>query len=196
MQQKMTAQQNQQYPPNKVVTAKIINKDNHRKFLQGRTKHLTGDIEVRIVGHGNQVNGINTLEGRNSEQIMKIIREFIPEGATLRKVFLFSCNSASCLNEKLSLVQEIQKLVDKFVEVVGYQGTVNVDENGDAKIVANGKPGMAPSDIDSFGWLVLRFLLLVFAVQLLGCLLVFFSLMLQRFVVLALSYLVLVRLLF
>jgi hypothetical protein len=29
-------------------------------------------IEVRIVGHGNQVNGINTLEGRNSEQIMKI----------------------------------------------------------------------------------------------------------------------------
>jgi beta-lactamase regulating signal transducer with metallopeptidase domain len=37
--------------------------------------------------------------------------------------------------------------------------------------------------------LVLRFLLLVFLVRLLGCLLVFFSLMLRRFVVLVLSYL-------
>jgi hypothetical protein len=48
-----------------------------------------------------------------------------------------------------NMVADVKTLFKRFVAIQGYQGTVNVGSNGKAKIVANGKPGMAPSDIDS-----------------------------------------------
>jgi hypothetical protein len=38
---------------------------------------------------------------------------------------------------------------EHFVDVVGYKGRVNVDNDGNPEIVTNDRPGMAPSDIDS-----------------------------------------------
>jgi hypothetical protein len=50
---------------------------------------------------------------------------------------------------KSSLVQEVKARFEHFVDVVGYKGRVNVDNDGNPEIVTNDRPGMAPSDIDS-----------------------------------------------
>jgi hypothetical protein len=60
-----------------------------------------------------------------------------------------SCYSDSCLNGKSSLVQEVKARFEHFVNVVGYKGRVNVDNDGNPEIVTNDRPGMAPSDIDT-----------------------------------------------
>jgi cytochrome c556 len=48
-----------------------------------------------------------------------------------------------------NMVTDVKALFNEFLIVKGYQGTVNANDNGKVIIVANGKPGMAPSDIDS-----------------------------------------------
>jgi hypothetical protein len=45
------------------------------------------------------------------------------------------------------LVQEVKARFEHFVDVVGYKGRVNVDNDGNPEIVTNDRPGMAPSDI-------------------------------------------------
>jgi uncharacterized protein YlxW (UPF0749 family) len=69
--------------------------------------------------------------------------------AELTTIFLMSCYSDSCLNGKSSLVQEVKARFEHFVDVVGYKGRVNVDNDGNPEIVTNDRPSMAPSDIDS-----------------------------------------------
>jgi hypothetical protein len=78
-----------------------------------------------------------------------------------------SCYSDSCLNGKSSLVQEVKARFEHFVNVVGYKGRVNVDNDGNPEIVTNDRPGMAPSDL--FGWLLLP----CFLRWACGCLLMF-----------------------
>jgi cell division protein ZapA (FtsZ GTPase activity inhibitor) len=48
-----------------------------------------------------------------------------------------------------NMVTDVKELFNKSLIVKGYQGTVNANDNGKVIIVANGKLGMAPSDIDS-----------------------------------------------
>jgi hypothetical protein len=85
----------------------------------------------------------------NSDAVVEIIQRFIPQAAELTTIFLMSCYSDSCLNGKSSLVQEVKARFEHFVDVVGYKGRVNVDNDGNPEIVTNDRPSMAPSDIDS-----------------------------------------------
>jgi hypothetical protein len=58
---------------------------------------------------------------------------------------------------------------EHFVDVVGYKGRVNVDNDGNPEIVTNDRPGMAPSDIDSLKqkrlcqWCIVCFVWLLFS---------------------------------
>ncbi|WP_257608042.1 C80 family cysteine peptidase, partial [bacterium endosymbiont of Bathymodiolus sp. 5 South] len=147
MQKKITAKQNKQYTTDKVV---VVKKNNGKlEITQGQARNLTGNLEVQVIGHGEQVDGINKLEGLNSDAVVEIIQRFIPQAAELTTIFLMSCYSDSCLNGKSSLVQEVKARFEHFVDVVGYKGRVNVDNDGNPEIVTNDRPGMAPSDIDS-----------------------------------------------
>jgi hypothetical protein len=92
---------------------------------------------------------INTLEGRQGFEIAQLIKTLVPTEATLTKLSLVSCNSADCTAGIKNMVIDVKELFNKSLIVKGYQGTVNANDNGKVIIVANGKLGMAPSDIDS-----------------------------------------------
>jgi hypothetical protein len=147
MQKKITAKQNKQYTTDKVV---VVKKNKGKLAItQGQARNLTGNLEVQVIGRGEQVDGINKLEGLDSGEVVEIIQRFIPQTAKLITVFLMSCYSDSCFNGQLSLVQEVKARFEHFVDVVGYKGRVNVDNDGNPEIVTDDRPGMAPSDINS-----------------------------------------------
>ncbi len=147
MQKKITAKQNKQYTTDKVV---VVKKNKGKLAItQGQARNLTGNLEVQVIGRGEQVDGINKLEGLDSGEVVEIIQRFIPQTAKLTTVFLMSCYSDSCFNGQLSLVQEVKARFEHFVDVVGYKGRVNVDNDGNPEIVTDDRPGMAPSDINS-----------------------------------------------
>jgi hypothetical protein len=50
-------------------------------ITQGQARNLTGNLEVQVIGHGEQVDGINKLEGLNSDAVVEIIQRFIPQAA-------------------------------------------------------------------------------------------------------------------
>jgi hypothetical protein len=77
------------------------------EITQGQARNLTGNLEVQVIGHGEQVDGINKLEGLNSDAVVEIIQRFIPQAAELTTIFLMSCYSDSCLNGKSSLQQRL-----------------------------------------------------------------------------------------
>jgi hypothetical protein len=52
------------------------------------TYNLTGNLKVQVIGHGEQVDGINKLEGLDSGAVVEIIQRFIPQAAELTTVFL------------------------------------------------------------------------------------------------------------
>jgi hypothetical protein len=106
MQKKITAKQNKQHTTDKVV---VVKKNKGKlEITQGQVGNLTGNLEVQVIGHGEQVDGINKLEGLNSGEVVEIIQRFIPQTAELITVFLMSCYSDSCLNGQSSLVQEVK----------------------------------------------------------------------------------------
>jgi hypothetical protein len=59
---------------------------------------LTGKLEVRVIGYGEQASGINALEGQSNEEMVQMIRELIPATAELSKIFLFKCERDRCIN--------------------------------------------------------------------------------------------------
>jgi hypothetical protein len=83
----------------------------------------------------------NSQEGRQGFEIAQLIKTLVPTEAILTKLSLLSCNSGDCTVGVTNMVADVKTLFKRFVAIQGYQGTVNVGSNG--------KPGMAPSDIDS-----------------------------------------------
>jgi hypothetical protein len=59
-----------------------------------------------------------------------------------------SCGNSLSVGGPLWLVASPSRF-EHFVNVVGYKGRVNVDNDGNPEIVTNDRPGMAPSDIDT-----------------------------------------------
>jgi hypothetical protein len=100
-------------------------------------------------GHGARTNNVNILEGRQGFEIAELIKTLVPKEAMLTKLSLVSCNSGDCMAGITNMVTDVKELFNKSLIVKGYQGTVNANDNGKVIIVANGKLGMAPSDIDS-----------------------------------------------
>jgi hypothetical protein len=53
VQKKITAKQNKQYTTDKVV---VVKKNNGKlEITQGQARNLTGNLEVQVIGHGEQV---------------------------------------------------------------------------------------------------------------------------------------------
>jgi hypothetical protein len=124
LQKKITAKQNKQYATDKVV---VVKKNKGKlEITQGQIGNLTGNLKVQVIGHGEQVDGINKLEGLDSGAVVEIIQRFIPQAAELTTVFLMSCYSDSCLNGQSSLVQEVKVSSSKSAEFLNACSNVSV----------------------------------------------------------------------
>jgi hypothetical protein len=65
----------------------------------------------------------------------------------------------SCLNGQSSLVQEVKVRFNALVDIIGYKGRVNVDKDGNSKIVADGELySLIFEHLDCFCYFVCRLL--------------------------------------
>ena len=99
--------------------------------IQGELKNIKGQYNVKYIGHGEEINGVRTIDGYDGEEISQELKA-LPTANTPSKLIsveLIACNGGTpAENGFTSLVDDVRKnLVNDSVKVKGYIGRVNVD---------------------------------------------------------------------